>query len=165
MRTSRRGIIGAVAAIGLLTLLAAPSASAAPGTTATCDYTTISEFPGSWIGPRYAQVDVSFSLCHTDPQTGWTATITKSQTNATGDNTGFFLDGSVVKTVESSDTDKTFRLEIPYHSCLPRVGWPCGGSGTLSKDFYVDAERGNPVIWPQPATVPFPGTVTLYDTP
>ncbi|MBT2510951.1 hypothetical protein J7I98_35065 [Streptomyces sp. ISL-98] len=60
--------------------------------------------------------------------------------------------------------DKTFRLEINHSSCLARIGWPCYGSGSMTKDFYIDMERTHPVIWPMDAHVDDP-TLRLYDTP
>jgi hypothetical protein len=162
MRKSRRGILGVLTSTGLLTLLAIPAASATSSATEACAYPTVSQFPGSWLGFRYGQVDVSFSLC--GEPASWTAAITKSQTNTTGNNTGFFIESSSVFPVASSGVDKTFRLAINHKSCLPRVGYPCYGTGSMTKDYYIDTERGNPVVWPQPANVPDP-TLRLYDTP
>ncbi|MFD3580697.1 hypothetical protein [Streptomyces sp. NPDC058644] len=143
--------------------MAVPTASATPSTAQACTYSTISQFPGSWVGYRYGQVDVSFALCGTDPA-GWNATVTKSQTNSTGNNLGFFIDSSSVFPVASSDRDKTFRLQINHKSCVPRVGYPCYGTGSMTKDYYIDLERTQPVIWPRPANVPDP-SLRLYDTP
>jgi hypothetical protein len=124
----------------------------------------VSQYPGSWVGVRYAQVDVSFTLCGADPA-GWNATVSKSQVYSFGKNLGFFIDGSpTVKPTGSGPADKTFQLEIPHTSCLPRVGWPCYGSGSMFRDFRVTMDGPRPVVHPQPPRVD-DISLRLYDTP
>jgi hypothetical protein len=127
-----------VALIGLSTV-----ALPGPAQAASCIYPTISVYPGE-SGPnlRYGEVSVQFVVCDNTHPRDWTATVTKAQVNATGQNFGFFIDGTSTPTTLVNDVVHLWRLNVYAKTCVPWIGWPCHSSYTLTADFQAQLTNG-----------------------
>ncbi|MEX5636604.1 hypothetical protein [Parafrankia sp. FMc2] len=102
-------------------------------------------------------------MCGTDPSS-WQASVTKEQTNSTGKNLGFFLDGTSISGTGSGGYYKYFDAEIDASTCVPRVGWPCSSSYSLTVSYTVTLDRfGNPQVYQSAASAPL--GMTLFSTP
>ena len=139
----------------------------------TCTHPSFRFYPGSSVGRvRYGVVEFHFDVCSSNAAESWTRLVTRKQTNATGDNFGFFLDDASVKLVRSGSMNDPTRGVIRYATwegriywkvCTPRIGWPCRASGSYKVNFYGTTWNGRAVVDYQIAEQP-PG-MPLYTTP
>jgi len=161
---------------GALTLVVAgagaalvPSgASADPG----CIAKTFSVYPGSGIAAlRYGRADFTFQLCAGDPS-GSFKTNASVVTNATGQNLGITFDTPQIVASSLSPHGGIYRASFHSQSCLPRITWPCRGSGDWTVKYAVSSlKQINPrdtvpdasVVELSRSTPDF--DLALYDTP
>ncbi|GAA0943431.1 hypothetical protein [Virgisporangium aurantiacum] len=139
MKRRIAAFLASVAVMVALSMVVLPSspAQAAPS----CIFPTISLYPGE-AGPnlRYGEVSVSFVVCNNRSPHDWTADVTKSQVNTTGKNLGFFIDGVNIRTTFIGDYSRYWTLTVNASTCVPRVGWPCHATYTLTAEFQGNLE-------------------------
>lgn len=151
-RLSRLLALAAAVVAGL-----AVTGATAPSAHAACIYPTPSFYPGSALThARYAQVTYRFKVC-TGNSSQFSASVIRSDENATGQNVGFFLKGSTVSEIGEGRLFKRYEGRINWQTCTPRIGWPCRKSGTFRILFLATQTSREPVFHVQQIIQPYLG--------
>lgn len=136
-----------------------------------CANPTFIFYPGSAPAKvRYGEARFTFDVCTDRAPASWATTASVS-TNATGKNLGITFDNAAIVPVRTTTNSRIYEGTFRSSSCLPRVGFPCYGSGTWTVRFAASSRRAiNPRdTVPDPSVVVLrtssPGGLKLYRTP
>jgi hypothetical protein len=145
--------------------------AAAAEAPASCKNYEIHRYPGSRLGRfRYGEVVFSVFVCPTKSPSSWAASTRDPTTNATGSNLGVTFANTSIKVSKTGKNkwNRYARYEGTFTSntCIPKVGWPCKGTGDWKVKFTITADKKSHAVhlFPQGGSVPDPGFV-LFATP
>ncbi len=133
------GQLAVIVIVTILSIISNPFAVAQPG----CIYPVFKFYPGSTIARvRYGEVSFRFQVCPNSSPESWVATVERAGTNATGQNLGFFIESPSIAPFASGRLFKHWNGVFVSKTCLPRVGFPCKGSGQWNINFTASVKQG-----------------------
>ena len=162
-------LVTSLTTLATTVILATSTKSALPQVK--CATPTFKFYPGSALAKvRYGEDNFSFDVCTDTTPASWAATASVS-TNSTGKNLGITFDTATIVPVRTTTNTRVYDGTFRSTSCLPRVGFPCYGSGTWTVRFAASKVRAiNPrdtVLDPSVVVlrISSPEGLRLYRTP